>query len=95
MDYFQLDQDEKAQKQVQDLKEKYNLVFKSEVGREVLADILINFCNFGSYLDSENKEEIGQYNVGIKILGRMNVFSSGGQGIVNAEKIKDVINRLI
>jgi hypothetical protein len=57
-----------------DIKAKYRVLFGSEIGQEVLSDILINFCNFGCFLDSD-KERI-EYNVGINILSRMKVFTS-------------------
>ncbi len=57
------------------LMDKYRAVLFSPLGMEVLGDILINFCNFGCYLDPDNKMEIGEYNVGVGILSRLGVFS--------------------
>lgn len=57
-----------------DIKAKYRILFDSDIGREVLSDILINFCNFGCFIDSD-KERI-EYNVGINILSRLKVFTS-------------------
>ena len=57
-----------------DIKAKYRVLFGSEIGQEVLSDILINFCNFGCFLDGE-KERI-EYNVGVNILSRLKVFTS-------------------
>ena len=60
----------------EDLQPKYRSVFSNtDIGREVLADILISCCGFGSYLDSESKEDIGAYNVGIYILSSLGVIS--------------------
>ena len=65
------------QEEVEDLRPKYRSLFgNTDMGQEVLADILVNFCSLGSYLDPENKENIGAYNVGISILSRLGVFSS-------------------
>jgi hypothetical protein len=96
MDYFQLDQDEReAQAQTQDLKDKYKLVFRNDAGLTVLADILVNLCYFGCRLDSNDKEQIGQYNVGIDILSRLDAFSSGQVGVLNRDKAKNIITKLI
>ena len=70
------------------IREKYLTVFNSELGLEILADILINFCHLGCFLNVKDEAEVGQYNVGISILSRMGVFSAG------ADKTK-IINQLI
>lgn len=57
--------------QDEELRAKHRLLFSSGIGLEVLADILTRHCHFGSYLDPEDKARIGQYNVGIAILGMM------------------------
>jgi hypothetical protein len=65
------------------LKTKYRFLFTSDMGIEVLADILCNFCHFGYAL--ENPEEVAQYNVGVYIMGRLGIFEKGEeQDIVRA-----------
>jgi hypothetical protein len=76
IDEFILDQDDReATKALNKLEAKYRHVFNAELGREVLADLLVNFCNFGGFLDANDKAQIGAYNVGISILSRMGIFS--------------------
>jgi len=59
------------------LMEKYRAVLFSPLGIDVLSDILVNLCGFGGYINVEGgkdiKEEVGAYNVGISILGRLGV----------------------
>lgn len=62
----------------------YRNTFKSVSGKKVLSDILVNFCHFGAYLDPHDTFSIGQYNVGISILGRLGVFSQGRDAVINA-----------
>jgi hypothetical protein len=60
----------------EDLTPKYRSVFSNtDIGREVLADLLCNQCWFGSYLNPDSKEHIGAYNVGIAILSSLGVIS--------------------
>ncbi len=63
-------------KDVEDLRPKYRSLFSmTDIGREVLSDILVTFCGFGSYLEANDKEDIGAYNVGVGILSRLGVFT--------------------
>ena len=62
----------------------YRLVSKSDAGRRMLADILVNFCHFCSYIDPDDKKAIGEYNVGVAILSRLGLFTAGKESIVNA-----------
>ncbi|MFA7463198.1 MAG: hypothetical protein WCY59_08665 [Anaerovoracaceae bacterium] len=57
-----------------ELMEKYRLVFGNPVGQAVLADIL-RMTHFGETLNSSNPQQIGEYNVGIAILAKMGVLS--------------------
>lgn len=47
----------------------YRIVFGSYEGKRVLADILVNFCNFGTYI--ANEKERAQHDVAISILSRL------------------------
>ncbi len=71
-----------------DLRPKYRLLFLTEIGREVLADILVTLCHFGLYLDPEDKAQIGQYNVGVSILSRIGIFST-------AVEAREMVNALL
>ena len=56
------------------IEDKYRHIFAgSEIGNEVLTDILVNFCHMGCFL--ETSEEMSQHNVGVNILLRMGVYS--------------------
>jgi hypothetical protein len=59
------------------LTQKYRAVLFSQVGMEVLADIMVNLCHFGQYHDAGNAEQDGAYNVGIKIMSRLGIFNPG------------------
>ena len=53
----------------------YRVVFGSEKGQRVLADILFNFCGFCGYIDTagNTEAEAGSYNVGVSILLRLGI----------------------
>ena len=55
--------------------EKHRALFFTPLGMEVLSDILINLCNFGCFLDPDDKQDVGKYNVGVGILSRLGVFT--------------------
>lgn len=59
-----------------ELAEKYQLIFNSPIGQEVLADIL-TMTHFGETLNGDNPHQIGQYNIGVTILARMGIFAQG------------------
>jgi hypothetical protein len=68
-----IDNIEEIRKEGEQLENVYKAVFiSSRSGIEVLADILINFCHYGCFL--ETPEQIAQYNVGIEILSRLGVI---------------------
>lgn len=91
MSNFQLDQEEdSAQSPIQELKEKYKHTFKDDIGREVLADILVNFCKFGRRLEPG---DIGEYNVGIGILSMLDAIYSS-DGISGTEKVRRLLNNI-
>ena len=73
---------EKKEKEPTNINEKYQMVFGSRLGREVLADILINFCNFAMVLDTNDPRAIAEYNIGIRILETMKIFTSKTNKIV-------------
>lgn len=56
------------------LTEKYRLVFNSPIGQEVLSDIL-TMTHFGNTLNSANPQQIGEYNIGVAILAKMGIFA--------------------
>lgn len=68
----------------EELTDKYRLLFMSDVGAEVLADILVNFCHFGAYVPPENQAAVGQHNVGMAILSRLGTFNAGKKPVVTA-----------
>ena len=82
-EFFDLEE----KKEPTNINEKYRIVFGSVLGREVLADILINLCNFAMILDTNDPRAIAEYNIGIRILETMKIFTS------KTNKI-DVINTL-
>ena len=59
-----------------ELTEKYQLIFNSPIGQEVLADIL-TMTHFGETLNSANPQQIGEANVGVAILAKMGIFAQG------------------
>jgi len=56
------------------LQGKYRHVFINEIGLEVLADIL-HECHFGDTMHPDNNMRLGEYNIGVTILGKMGIFS--------------------
>jgi len=60
-------------KGLSELQLKYRAVFMSEIGREVLSDILMQ-CHFGVTLDPDNKVQVAEYNVGMVLLERCGIF---------------------
>jgi len=66
------------EKEKEDIRNKYRFVFTStDLGVDVLCDILVNLCNFGQYLQSQ--KEVYEYNVGIGILSRLGISSAGNE----------------
>jgi hypothetical protein len=52
---------------------KYRHVFVgSQIGLDVLADILVVFCHFGCFID--DAYQMAQHNVGVNILSRCGIF---------------------
>lgn len=52
----------------------YRNVFSGTEGNEVLADILLHFCHYFSFIEPEEQGKIAQRNVGLAILERMNLI---------------------
>lgn len=63
----------KAEKLSAALTAKYQFLFSTDIGREVLKDILVNFCNFGCFLADE-KQRV-EWNVGMNILLRLGAYA--------------------
>ena len=59
-------EDQRYKREMQD---KYRALFTNQMGREVLADILMT-CHFGGSLDPDNKAQIAEYNVGVVIAAK-------------------------
>ncbi len=58
------------------LRAKYRAIFlQSTWGKDVLADILIDICEFGSTLEPDDKAQVARHNVGVMILRRLGTFS--------------------
>lgn len=53
---------------------KYRSLFLTELGQEVLTDILVEFCYQGQYHEAGSAEQDGAYNVGLKIMSRMGLL---------------------
>lgn len=71
----------------QAIRDKYRAVFcQSPLGQEVLEDIVVNLCHFGVPLDADNKQLIGEFNVGLAIMAKC--------GIIQKENQNDVIRAL-
>ncbi len=71
---------------LQEIQGKYRYVFtSSDMGLEVLADILVAFCHFGCFLD--DAYQMAQHNVGVNILSRIGIF--------NPENRKNVIISMV
>lgn len=51
------------------IEDKYRFVFGSEVGLEVLADIMA-MCHVGQHLDPDNKNEVIAHNLGLSIMAK-------------------------
>ena len=65
-----------------ELKQKYRHIFiNSEMGREVLRDILLSFCHYGQFLEY-NQAQIAEHNVGVSILIRCGIMD--GDNIANS-----------
>jgi len=69
-----------------DIRAKYHYLFSKGVGPEVLADILYN-CNCLALLDPDNKEKIGEHNIGIMIMAKCGIFG--------ADRMKDLTMRMM
>lgn len=82
MSDFKLVEPDKGDQNVTD---KYRAIFMSEMGREVLQDILIELCHFGQYLT--NEKEVCEHNMGVMILANCGVYKAG--------KKRDIINSLL
>jgi len=48
--------------------DKYKLVFQNRMGREVLQDIVLRICRYGSTIEPDSQEQAAQYNVGVEIM---------------------------
>ena len=59
-----------------ELTAKYRTVFGTAIGQDVLSDLLVNFCEFGVFLDPHNVEQVARHNVGTSILSRMGILST-------------------
>lgn len=69
-----------------ELKQKYrHILINSEMGREVLRDILLAFCHYGQFLEY-NQAQIAEHNVGVSILIRC--------GIMDGDNIENSLNGL-
>jgi hypothetical protein len=69
-----------------DMTAKYRELFlKTNLGREVLADIL-QMCHFGETLDPENMVRVSEYNVGVAVLHKC--------GILAEDTLEDVTRAL-
>lgn len=73
-------------KKEDDIGSKYRHVFASPLGREVLADLLME-CHFGRTLDPDNKTQVAEYNVCVMVLAKCGVFGPNTK--------MDVINNLL
>ena len=62
----------------------YRLVFKSDAGQKVLADILVNMCWFLGYLPPKDDKAVGEHNVGVAILSRLGYSKKEEQAIIRA-----------
>lgn len=66
---------EKRKKEVS-MEDKYRAtLLHSPYGPEVLTDLLIHTCHFGSTLDPDNPSQIAEYNVGISLLFDLGILS--------------------
>lgn len=71
------------------IEEKYRHVFTSPLGKDVLADILLD-CHFGCTLDPDNKVQVAEYNVAVNILAKCGIFGPEREALV----INALINSL-
>ena len=62
----------------------YRLVFKSDAGQKVLADILVNHCWFMGYIPPGDDKAVGEHNVGVAILSRLGYSEKEKQAIIRA-----------
>ncbi|MFH1640364.1 MAG: hypothetical protein ABIA66_00200 [Candidatus Omnitrophota bacterium] len=67
-----------------ELTTQYRLTFGSDVGKRVLANILVDFCGFLAYIDPNDQATVGQYNVAVAILGRLGILNAGKEAIIKA-----------
>jgi hypothetical protein len=56
------------------IEDKYKFTFQSPLAREVLKDIVLRTCRYGSTLDPESREQIAQHNVAVDILSMCGIF---------------------
>jgi hypothetical protein len=56
------------------LSDKYIMTFRGPIAREVLADIVLGVCNYGSTMDHDDPAQVARYNVAVHILGMCNIF---------------------
>jgi hypothetical protein len=75
-----------------EIRAKYEMVFRQGDGREVLGDIL-RFCNFpgsagSTYLslDPDDKIMVGRFNVGLEIAEKAGVLEAIGTHILGLRK---------
>jgi hypothetical protein len=73
-----IDDGDAIEKEKERIRGAYRFAFaQTEIGVEVLCDILTNLCHFGQVL--ETPDDVAQYNVGIGILSRLGVVSKGNE----------------
>jgi len=57
-----------------EMEKKYrNVLISTSMGIDVLADILVSFCHFGCFIETDY--QMAQHNVGVNILARIGIFS--------------------
>ena len=78
------DPKEIAEKATEELEGKCRFILTgTDMGVDVLSDILVAFCHFGCFL--ENDYDRAQHNVGVNILSRCGVFAPGNmQNVVRS-----------
>jgi hypothetical protein len=69
-DSFKLNE---AVDRAQQLRDKYRFVFGTELGSQVLSDIL-KMCHFAMKVDPDNKNEIIAHNLAVEILAKCGVY---------------------
>ena len=73
MDEDELIPESPEERYAREMRDKYRALFTSQVGREVIADILMT-CHFCGTLDPENAAMIAEYNVGVTIAAKAGIL---------------------